>query len=119
MEEERREVERSRPASRPAIDRRQSFSHQIDQSINLGVQYLLKQQRDDGSWKVGDEAQQDVGGTALIGLALLSCGVSHQSPEMIKTLDYLKKAKIEPQWATYNHALRASFYSQLPESAQG
>jgi hypothetical protein len=100
------------------IDRRQSFSHQVDQSIDLGVQYLLKHQRDDGSWKVGDAAQQDVGGTALVGLALLSCGVSHQSPEMVKALDYLKKAKIDSSYATYNHALRAAFFSQLPEPAR-
>src|SRR5205814_1256354 len=57
----------------------------------------------------------DVGRTALVGLALLAAGQSHQSPPIASALRYLKNTRIEGQHVTYCLALRAAFYSQLPE----
>ncbi len=106
-------------AGNPEIDRNLPLTNQVDQSINRGVDYLLKRQRADGSWG-GDldaETGQDTGKTALVALALMSCGVSHQSPELTKALEFLKKVKVdEIHDQTYCIALRAAFYSQLPES---
>src|SRR5205823_7452518 len=61
------------------VDRSAPLHKQIDTAIEHGVQYLLSQQNEDGSW--GATGERGVGPTALAGLALLSCGVSHQSPE--------------------------------------
>ncbi|HEX3358901.1 MAG TPA: DUF4159 domain-containing protein [Tepidisphaeraceae bacterium] len=108
------------PTPTPAmIDRSAPLSKQVDQAIDKGVAFLLSQQHEDGSWAgVELNDQQDVGRTALVGLALLSCGESHQSPQLAKAIQYLKKVRIGGAYATYTYALRAAFYAQLPESVR-
>src|SRR5207249_1338565 len=87
------------------IDRTLPLHRQIDQCIERGVKYLLDHQRDDGSWDgEGMRMGQEAGKTALAGLALLSCGVSHQSPQITKAIAFLKKARIEDSSATYSTA---------------
>jgi len=107
--------------ARVQIDRNLPLTRQVDQSIEHAVNYLLKHQRDNGSWSFvampgeGD----DVGETALVTLALLSSGVSHQSPELVKAIDFLKKSRVDDiHNGTYSIALRAAVYSQLPESTR-
>jgi Domain of unknown function (DUF4159)/Prenyltransferase and squalene oxidase repeat len=103
----------------PPVDRSAPLSKQVDQAIDRGVAFLLSQQHEDGSWAgIMLDDQQNIGRTALVGLALLSCGESHQTPQMAKAIQYLKKARIGGAYATYTYALRAAFYAQLPESVR-
>lgn len=97
------------------VDESDPLAVQVDHAIQRGVKFLLSRQRDGGYWNDGVGDDHEVGQTALIGLALLNCGVSHQSPEIVRTIEYLKKQRPDQ---TYVVALRAAFYSQLPEAVR-
>ena len=57
----------------------------VEQSIKIGVNYLLKAQRDNGTW--GREA----GESALVALALLTAGESPDSEPMRRALQFLRR----------------------------
>jgi hypothetical protein len=97
------------------VDKSLPLHKQVEHSIDLGVKFLLSQQQEDGSFG-GGIGGTSVGQTALAGMALLSCGESHQSPELTKAIAFLKKTELDRGRMTYQIALRAAFYSQLPES---
>ena len=94
----------------------------IARSIDAGVRYLLAQQdAETGAWRSERRGRMamvqdhDSGRTALVGLALINCGVPHHAPPMQKAIEYLKQQKID---TTYGVSLRAAFFSQLPEQAR-
>src|SRR6476646_6628807 len=68
---------------------RSPLLRQVDKSIARGVKYLLENQNADGSWGENNSRYQ-VGQTSVIMLSLLSCGESHQSPKLAKTVAWLK-----------------------------
>jgi len=93
------------PATQPAEDaeepapparsdlRRSRLSSDVDRSIRKAVKFLVSRQNADGSWSAqGERDDLDVGTTALVTLALLSAGESHQSPALVKAVRYLKAA---------------------------
>lgn len=90
---------------------------QLSDSISAGAKFLLSRQNDDGSWTAGPAGgpfqENDVGRTALVALALLNAGESHQSDPLRRATAYLKSTKAE---STYNVALRAAYFSLLPEA---
>ena len=63
---------------------------EVEKAIKAGVRYLLKQQRDDGSWsEVEDDTR--VGTTCLVTLALLTAGEPVDSPAIIKALTHIRR----------------------------
>ena len=95
---------------------RTELARKSDSAIQRGVKFLLSRQNPDGSWGDGRQTDSEGGNTALVVLALLSCGESHQSPPLDRAIKFLKRA--EPQkatHATYSVGLRACVYAQLPE----
>src|SRR3954470_6010620 len=66
---------------------RSPLLQKVDTSIDRGTKYLLGKQNSDGSFGEPDAGSgRKVGETALVTLALLSCGESHQSPQLTKAL---------------------------------
>ena len=74
---------------------------QVRQAIDRGVDYLLKQQRRDGSWP--PYANYDGGTTAMCTLALLNAGVPVDDANMQKALEQLRSL---PPSKTYVVALQ-------------
>src|SRR5450432_425348 len=105
--------------TREDIFSRTELSQKSEEAISRGVKFLLSRQNADGSWGAGMETDNEGGRTALVTLALLSCGESHQSPALDRAIKFLKTA--QPQKAyrgTYSVALRACVYAQLPDPAK-
>src|SRR5438132_12855675 len=65
---------------------------QVNEAINQGVAFLEKRQRPDGRWVETTDAEP-YGGTALITLALLSCGRTASDASVKKALDYLERVQ--------------------------
>ena len=59
---------------------------EVERAIRGGVRYLLKEQRDDGSWPEADDAAR-TGTTSLVTLALLTAGESPDSGPIRRALD--------------------------------
>lgn len=97
---------------------RSELTRRSDKAIRQGVKFLISRQNADGSWSnAGPADAYAPGRTALVTLALLYCGESHQSPPLDRAIKYLKKS--QPQQthvATYSVALRAAVYASLPEA---
>ena len=73
------------PRARGAVTR-----EEVERAIRGGVRYLLKQQRNDGSWPEADDAAK-TGTTSLVSLALLTAGESVDSDAIRRSLDFLRK----------------------------
>ncbi len=73
----------------------------VQDAIENGKKYMLRQQKADGSW--GTSGQFDLGVTSLTVLALLNSGVQTDHPQMTKALQYLRKVAL-PQ-KTYEASL--------------
>ncbi|MCS7032829.1 MAG: DUF4159 domain-containing protein [Phycisphaerae bacterium] len=88
----------------------------LDSAISRGVKFLLDRQKEDGAWHDGDPNHPHiVGRTALVCLALLNAGESHQSPPLRRAIEFLKRANVD---YTYSVSLRAAFFSMLPETVR-
>src|SRR4030095_1110538 len=103
--------------NRPSLptSTRSPLLRQVERSIARGVKYLLDNQNSDGSWGEKDSRYQ-VGQTPVISRSLLSCGESHQSPKLAKTITWLKTHH-SPM--TYNVSLHACVFASLPEAVRG
>jgi len=80
---------------------------QVRQAIQRGADFLLSQQRADGSWP--DMIGQPGGVTALCTLALLNAGVEPDRDPMRAALNCLRK--IEPE-RTYVVALQTMVFAR-------
>jgi RNA polymerase sigma factor (sigma-70 family) len=96
--------------------RRSDFGKLVDRAIAGGVRFLLKQQRDDGSWTdLMPEAK--TGLTSLVTLALLRAGERPNSPAVRKALGYLRGFRPDDLRSTYAVALQTQvFAAALPET---
>ncbi|QDT51959.1 hypothetical protein Pan258_60560 [Symmachiella dynata] len=77
-------------------------AHQVHESIDNGVKFLLRKQKSDGSWASG--GSWDIGVTSLTALALFNAKVPADHPQMALTLRYLRNSSNEPN-RTYEVAL--------------
>jgi len=68
---------------------------EVEQAIKVGVRYLLKAQKGDGSWGTSS------GESALVTLALLTAGESPESEPILRGIRYLLDHRPAPQQATY------------------
>ena len=73
------------PPARAAVTR-----EEVERAIRGGVRFLLKQQREDGSWADVEEASR-TGTTSLITLALLTAGESPDSDALRRSIEYLRR----------------------------
>ena len=63
---------------------------EVERAITSGVRFLLRQQRDDGSWpEIEDDAR--TGTTSLVTLALLTAGEAPDSLAIRRSLEFLRK----------------------------
>ena len=77
----------------------------VRRSIEMGKQYLLNQQNDNGSWQGSDEAHHPEGVTALVTLALLNSGVSPRDERIDKAIRRLTELP-QSRLSTYVAGLR-------------
>jgi hypothetical protein len=83
---------------------------EVERAIRDGVRFLIRQQRDDGSWADADPRAQ-TGTTSLVTLALLTAGESPKSPAVAKALEFLQKYSAEELHRTYSVALQTMVYA--------
>src|SRR3569623_2433540 len=76
-------------------------AEQVRESIDRGVAYLKREQKNDGAWP--DPVGYPGGVTALCTLALLNCGVPPNDAQVQSAVNYLRK--LEPSM-TYSTALQ-------------
>src|SRR4051812_45298597 len=81
---------------------------QVQQAIAQGVEFLKRQQREDGSWSSSQTSEngQDVGLTSLVTLALLTAGEPADSPVVAKALAHVRGARADGVARTYSVALQ-------------
>ncbi len=77
----------------------------VQRAIDGGVEFLRRQQLRNGSW--GDYSAYTGGKTALCALAMLSCGVPKEDPQLALAIEYLRK--IPPQY-TYVVSLQTMVF---------
>lgn len=85
-----------------------SFSKQdIDASIIRGINFLKTNQKTDGTW-----VENDIGPTALAGLALLESGLTQDDPSLGKAIVALRKSA-QTTSHTYSISLCLIFFDRL------
>ncbi len=83
----------------------------VEAAIDKGVEFILSQQKPDGSWPTVDAARDEeytVAPTAICVYALLESGLKPTDKRMAKALEFLGKTRSE---MTYCHAFRALAYA--------
>jgi hypothetical protein len=76
-------------------------AEQVRRSIDRGIEYLKREQKNNGSWP--DSPSVPVGISALCALALLTAGVPPDDPQMRLAIDYLRRQRLAQ---TYSVALQ-------------
>jgi hypothetical protein len=111
------------PAMVHAQGKREPLADRVKSSIDAGVRYLTKIQRENGSWEIDGNVLSNAsvshpgGKTALAVLALLNSGLTPKDPAVKRGLDYLRG--VEPE-STYVTALQILAFGEanLPEDRQ-
>jgi hypothetical protein len=86
----------------------------IRTAISKARDYLLTQQRDDGSWEAMRSADKRSGATALVMLALADAGVPAEHPAMRRALAWLRQQMPDE---TYSVALQTMILAMLAPEA--
>ena len=86
----------------------------IQRAIDKARDYLLSQQKDDGSWEAMRSNDKRAGATALVMLALANAGVTADRPPMRRALDWLRQQTPEE---TYSVALQTMILAMLSPEA--
>lgn len=86
---------------------------QIDAAITAGVKYLLSAQEQDGAWRYPGH---DVGGTSLVGLALVESGVKTTDPAIARAAEFVRRQS-SATTDTYSVALAIMFLDRLEDRA--
>jgi hypothetical protein len=86
----------------------------VNQAVVRGVRYLKTTQHPDGSWP----SIAPFGGTALVGLTLLECGVPPSDPNIQKAAVYLRPQvpTLNTPRGTYETSLGILFFDRLGDS---
>lgn len=85
-------------------------SKEVEDSIRLGISYLLRQQRRDGSWPDADQLAK-TGTTSLVMLALLTAGEKPDAPHIERGLNYLARYSARDLGRTYSVALQTMVFA--------
>ena len=86
----------------------------IQTAVEKARDYLITQQRDDGSWEAMRSADKRSGATGLVMLALANAGVTAEQPAMRRALAWLRQQ--EPD-ETYSVALQTMILAMLAPEA--
>ncbi|MEY4945733.1 MAG: hypothetical protein RIR22_434 [Planctomycetota bacterium] len=87
-----------------------SFSKQnIDSAITRGITFLKTIQKPDGTW-----SDNDIGPTALAGLALLESGLTQEDPALAKAIAAIRK-NAQTTTHTYSISLCLIFFDRLSQ----
>ena len=86
----------------------------IQTAVEKARDYLLTQQRNDGSWEAMRSADKRSGATALVMLALANAGVTAEQPGMRRALAWLRQQEPEE---TYSVALQTMILAMLAPEA--
>ncbi|MFV1959283.1 MAG: prenyltransferase/squalene oxidase repeat-containing protein [Planctomycetota bacterium] len=79
-----------------------AFRARVDRAIDLGAHWLLRTQRDDGSWNCPRNDSYPLGPTALATLAALKSGVPGDHPRIERAFEFMRA---QPLKKTYSVAL--------------
>ena len=71
----------------------------IQHAIDKARDYLVSQQRDDGSWEAMRSSDKRAGATALVMLALANAGMNANQPALRKGLDWLRQQETDDTYA--------------------
>jgi Domain of unknown function (DUF4159)/Prenyltransferase and squalene oxidase repeat len=95
-----------------------AVSHEeVERAIREGVRYLIKEQKDNGSWQEYGDAK--TGLTSLVTLALLTAGEKPDSPAVSKAVAYLRGFGPDQLNSTYAVALQTMVFSAVAPNAPG
>jgi hypothetical protein len=94
-------------AQRPAAE---ITSEQVERAIRDGVQFLISQQRPDGTWPDVDRRISH-GSTALVTLALLTAGEKPSSPAVDKALRFLEQFSAADLGKVYSVSLQTMVFA--------
>jgi hypothetical protein len=86
----------------------------IQRSIDKARDYLLKQQKPDGTWEAMRSSSKSVGATALVMLALANSGLPATEPPMQRALTWIRTQ--EPD-ETYSVSLQTMILAMLAPEA--
>jgi hypothetical protein len=81
-------------------------TQEVEHAIREGVRYLLKEQKENGSWAEYAEARYQSGVTSLVTLALLTAGEKPDSPAIRRAVSHLRNFGPEQLNSTYTIALQ-------------
>lgn len=97
-----------RAGGQPARDDRAPVSReQVERAIQSGVNYLLRTQRNDGSWNAyGEDFSKRYGVTCLATLALLNCGLKPDQANVSRALNFIRGVRPEQLDSTYSVGLQ-------------
>jgi len=94
----------------PATARAAVTKQQVEAAIKNGTRFLIRAQREDGSWPDAD-TRAETGTTSLVALALLTAGESPKSPPIARALEFLRKKSAEDMGRTYSVALQTMVFA--------
>ena len=77
----------------------------VKQAIDRGIEYLKRRQNADGSWVV-EGGNERCGSTAIVVIAMRSCGVSPNDPSIVNAMRYLRAFPGEQSGRIYSLALQ-------------
>ncbi|HTU22542.1 MAG TPA: HEAT repeat domain-containing protein [Gemmataceae bacterium] len=80
---------------------------EIDRAVDRGLKALRDMQLADGKWR-----HNQIGATALAGLALLECGAKEDDKAVLRAADAIRRASIQ-ETQTYSIALSILFFDRL------
>ena len=92
-------------AASPQRAQAEITAEEVNEAIQRGVDYLKREQRQDGSWE--DPVGYPGGITSLCTLALLNCGEPARGEAVQNAVNYLRKAKLQ---MTYSTALQTMVF---------
>ncbi len=85
---------------------------QVGQAIARMQEFFYENQRPGGSWERKYSGRHRGGETAIVTLALLTSGQSHQDPRIERAIDFLQKTSMN---GTYAVSMRAHVWAALPD----
>ena len=82
----------------------------VKRAIDRGITYLKREQKPDGRW-TEYSAQEKCGATALVVLALVSCGATKDDPTVDSAMRYLRTMPAENAGQNYSLSLQTMVFS--------